>query len=259
MSGEFRILVVDDDRRMGRTVVDILEAMGYQAEAAYSGSEAIEKLAKGRFDCALTDIRMPEVNGMELFKAIRAIQSDLPVLFMTAYSSDKLVQEGLEAGAAGVLTKPLDINLLLSLLSHLRKERSVVIVDDDAQFCATLADILQARGYAVTQVTDPCDLVKDLRADGQVVLLDMKLDNIDGLEILKEIRVEHPHLPVILVTGYREKMASAIDAALKINAHTCLYKPLQIEELLEVLAEVQRQELGRLLGPFDRARDRFFD
>lgn len=248
MSEKLRILIVDDDRRMAKTLLDILQVKGYEAEAAHSGSEALDKVDKGRFDCLITDIKMPQMNGVELYRAIKAMQPDLPVVLMTAYSTDTLVQEGLEEGAIATLTKPLDINLLLSFFSTLRKERPIVIVDDDPEFCKTLGDILQVRGFQVTQVTDPHHAVEGIGADVEVVLLDMKFNDMTGLDILKEIRARYPHMPVILVTGYREEMAPAIEAALKISAYTCLYKPLQIDGLIEVLAEVHHQVLARVLG-----------
>lgn len=252
MSEKLHILIVDDDRKMAKTLVDIFMVEGYEAQAAYSGSEALNKVKRSHFDCVLSDIKMPEVDGVELYKAIKVLRPDLPVVLMTAYS--ELVQEGLEEGAIATLTKPLDINLLLSFLSSLRKERSVVIVDDDPQFCKTLGEILRAREFAVTPVTDPSGLVETLRPDAQVVLLDMKLNRISGLEVLKEIREHYPHLPVILVTGYREEMAPVIEDALKIGAHACLYKPFDIEALLELLTEIRHQELGRVLGQPVRKR-----
>lgn len=248
MKEKLRVLIVDDDRRMVKALLDILKVKGYEAEAAHTGAEALDKVNKGRFDCVLTDIKMPQMNGVQLYRAIKAIQPELPVVLMTAYTTDKLVKEGLEEGAIASLTKPLDINLLLCFFSTLRKERSIVIVDDDPNFCTTLGDILQTRGFGVTKVTDPRDLMERVRADGEAVLLDMKLDNINGLDVLKEIRGLYPELPVILVTGFREEMASAIDAAMKIGAYTCLYKPFQIEELLQVLTKVHHEELGRILG-----------
>lgn len=246
MSNKLRILIVDDDRMMAQTLFDILKVKGYEAEAAYSSAEALYKMKKDHFDCVLTDIKMPEMNGVELYRAIKAIQPELSVVFMTAYS--ELIKEGLEEGAIATLTKPFDINLLLSFFSSLRKKRSIVIVDDDPNFCRTLGDILRARGFAVTQVTDPYGVAEALRPDSQVVLLDMKLNSIGGFEVLKEIRERYPHLPVILVTGYQEQMAPAIEAALKIGAYTCLYKPFQIERLLQLLTEVRHQELARVLG-----------
>jgi two-component system response regulator HydG len=245
---KLRILVVDDDRRMAKTLVDIFQVKGYEAEAAHSGPEALEKVLGDSFDCILADIKMPGVNGVQLYRTIKARRPDLPVVLMTAYSSDEQVREGLEEGVVAVLTKPLEINLLLSFFSSLRQECSIVIVDDDHEFCKTLGDILRARGFAVTQIIDPHDVVGRIKPDGQVVLLDMKLNDVSGLEVLEEIRAQYPRLPVVLVTGYRQEMALAIEAALKIGAYTCLYKPFPIEELIQLLTEVCYQELGRVLG-----------
>jgi two-component system response regulator HydG len=247
MSGELRILVVDDDPDMVKTLVDIFRSRDYEAEPAHSGSEALRKVKEGHFDCVLSDVRMPNVDGLELYRAIKARQPNLPVVLMTAYAADRLVKEGLEEGAIACLTKPLDINALLSFFSSLRKERSVVIIDDDPQFCETLGGILRVRGFAVTQVVDPQGVIEMIGGDGQVVLLDMKLDGVSGLEILREIRARYPHLPVVLVTGYRDEMASAIEAALEIKAYTCLNKPIEMEELLQVLTQVRHRELGRIL------------
>lgn len=243
-----RILIVDDDRGMARTLCDIFKAKGHSAEMACSGSEALQKAKKTHFDCVITDVKMPKMNGVELYRAIKAIRPELAVVLMTAYSADKLIKEGLGEGVIAALTKPLDINLLLNFFSSLRKERSIVVVDDDLNFSKTLADILRQRGFRVIQVADPHSLTKKLKPDEQVVLLDMKLKSTNGLVVLKNIRKEYPYLPVILVTGYRKEMVKAIDAALKIGAYACLYKPLQIEKLLQLLTEIHQRELGRTLG-----------
>ncbi len=248
MIEKINILVVDDDQRMANTLKDILTVEGYGAETANSGADALEKIKKGRFDCVLSDIKMPNMNGVDLYKAIKKTQPDILFVLMTAYSTDKLVKEGLKEGAIAALNKPLDIEAMLGFFSMLRKECSIVIVDDDPRFCKTLGDILDGRGFEVTLVTDPHGAVERIREDAQVVLLDMKLNGINGLDLLREIKKMHPHLPVILVTGYREEMGSVVEKALKFSAYTCLYKPLQIDELFAVLKDVRHQALGRILG-----------
>jgi len=248
MTEKLRILVVDDDRRLSRTLVDILTIKGHQAEAAYSGPEALDMVKQEQFDCVLSDIRMPEMSGVELHRAIKEAQPQVPVVLMTAYSSDRLVQEGLEQGALAILTKPLDINNLLCFLSSLRRQQSVVIVDDDPVFCQTLGDILEARGFAVSKLTDPSGVAESLDSDELAVLLDMKLNSIGGLEVLKEIRGRCPRLPVILVTGYRQEMSASIQAAMEIGAYACLYKPFDIDKLLQALAELRQRDLSRILG-----------
>jgi two-component system response regulator HydG len=248
VSKQLRILIVDDDRRMARTLQDILKVKGHLAEGVYSGPEAVDKINAGHFDCILTDIKMPEMNGVELYQDIKATQPGLPVVLMTAYATDKLVEDGLKEGAIATLTKPLDIDLLLRFFSALREERAIVIVDDDTRFCKILGDILQVRGFTVTQITDPHSVMEKLRQDGQTVLLDMKLNDVNGLDIFKKIREEYPHLPVILMTGYMKEMSAVIEAALKIGACTCLYKPFEIEELIQILIEISHEELRKILA-----------
>ena len=248
MSEKLHVLIVDDDRRMTKTLTDILTVKGFDTEAAHSGPEALDKVKRIPFDCVITDIKMPEMDGVELYRAIKKVKSEIPVVLMTAYSTDKLVKEGLEEGVIATLSKPLDINLLLGFFSALKRERSIVIIDDDLKFCKTLGDILQERGFSVTEVTDPDSFMEKLKSDSQVVLLDMKLNGISGLDVLKEIREQYPELPVILVTGYRKEMTKSIENGLNISAFTCLYKPFQIDELLEVLNKVKKNELATVLG-----------
>jgi len=119
MSDQLRILIVDDDQRMARTLKDILTVKGYQADVAHSGVKALEEIAETHFDCLLSDIKMPGMNGVELFRAVRKIRRDLPVVLMTAYAYDELVKQGVEEGVRDVLTKPLHIDELLSLFSAL--------------------------------------------------------------------------------------------------------------------------------------------
>lgn len=254
MSENLRILIVDDDRQMAKTLMDIFGVKGYRAEVAHSGAEALEKVkaaeteAEDRFDCVLTDIKMSEMTGVELHRAIKEIDPDLPVVFMTAYAADETVKEGPGEGGIVLLAKPLDINLILNFFSTLSKEPTIVIIDDDRDFCKTLHDILGARGFNVVMITDPADVMQTLMPDGQVVLLDMKLNGMSGLKVLREIRDRHPRQPVILMTAYRQEMAEAVQACLEIGAYTCLYKPFEIEKLFEVLAEIRREELAGTLG-----------
>lgn len=254
MSEELRLLIVDDDRSMADTPVDILRLKGYKAEAAFSGLEALDKLRRSKeegaapFDCVLTDVKMPEMNGAELQRAIKTLSPDTPVVLMTAYAANALVDEALQPGAIASLRKPLDIDMLLSFFSALSKECAILIVDDDPAFCRTMGDILRLKGFAVVEVTDPLSWQENIEPDGQIVLLDMKLNGTNGLDILRQMRQKHPRLPVILVIGYREEMATAIEAALELSAYACLFKSLEIERLLDHLGELRRQELGRILG-----------
>jgi DNA-binding response OmpR family regulator len=76
----------------------------------------------------------------------------------------------------------------------------------------------------------------------------MKLDGINGLEVLREIKAKLPDVAVILITGYREEMSKSIESGLEMSAFACLYKPFEIDDLLDVLKEVKRSELAATLG-----------
>jgi CheY-like chemotaxis protein len=239
MKTRLNILIVDDDRRMTGTLADILEIQGYQTTQVNTGQEALERIRSASFDCALTDVKMPGMDGVELIRELRKLQPGLPIVLMTAYAADEMLQRGLEEGAVGVLNKPLDMHQVLGFLAALSREQLITIVDDDPDFCATLADILERRGFRVDKVNDPHLDVDKMVGSTQILLLDMKLNAINGFDLLKTVHARYPDLPVLLVTGYRQEMTGAIQNALEISAYTCLYKPLVLSELLGKLSEIQ--------------------
>ena len=111
------ILVVDDNQSMAKSLRDVLELKGFTAYAAGSGPEALESLVAHPVDIMVTDIIMPEMNGLELFRESRKLYPRLTVIFMTAYSADELIEKGMAEGIKTVLNKPVDIDFLLLLLS----------------------------------------------------------------------------------------------------------------------------------------------
>jgi CheY-like chemotaxis protein len=117
MSETIRILVVDDNPAMADTLADILEVKGFTVHAAASGAEALEILRDQPMDILLTDVKMPGMNGLELYRETRKLYPRLITIFMTAYSADELIQQGMAEGVKTILDKPLDMNFLMSLLS----------------------------------------------------------------------------------------------------------------------------------------------
>jgi DNA-binding NtrC family response regulator len=239
--GSFSILIVDDDQRMTKTLVDILAIKGFLVEAANSGEEALNKLEHKHYDCMLTDIKMPGITGVELAHQARMIRSELAIVLMTAYASERQTEQAMEEGAVAVVDKPLDLNLLLGFFSAMKKECVITIVDDDPSFCNTLGDILSRRGYRVKSICDPHQMISNFTKDAQVILLDLKLNNINGVEILQNIRKHDAKLPVILITGHKDEMAKVMEAAMKLKVFTCLYKPLQIDNLLLTITRARYQ------------------
>jgi len=243
-----KILVVDDDRRIVQTTVDILKIKGYEAIAAYTGEEGVEKVKTDPPDCVLMDIKMPGISGVEAMKLMKALRPALPVVLVSAYATDTLMKDAKDAGAYAVLAKPLNFQMILSFLALLRKEESVLIVDDDPNFLLTLKDILSLRGFRVETEQEPQKTLNHIDKDYKlVVLLDLKLGAINGLDVLQKIRAKYPTKPVVLVTGYREEMADSIEKGIKVGAYTCLYKPLEVETLVNLIEEIRLKKLQHLL------------
>jgi len=121
MSETLSILVVDDNPSMAKALEDILNFKGFETYAANSGAKALEILRKHPVDILLTDVKMPEMNGAELYRETRKSYPNLTTLFMTAYATDDFIQQGMTEGFRTVLTKPVDINYLLSYLPAAKK------------------------------------------------------------------------------------------------------------------------------------------
>ena len=121
MTERARILVVDDDQVITKTLVDILSSKGYRAASSNNGFDALEILKQDQYNLLVSDIRMPEMNGIELFRAATRIRQEMAVILMTAYATDELVREGLQEGVIVVMNKPLDINNLLRHISYVLK------------------------------------------------------------------------------------------------------------------------------------------
>jgi len=116
MSEPTKILVVDDNPPMAKTLEDILAMKGYEVHTAHSGFEALEILRCQKVDIMLTDVIMPDMNGVDLYRETRKTHPRLITFLMTAYSADEIIQKGIAEGIKTVLTKPIDITLFLNLV-----------------------------------------------------------------------------------------------------------------------------------------------
>jgi CheY-like chemotaxis protein len=119
----FTILVVDDNPSMAGSLADILEVKGFKIHIAYSGAEALKILQAHPVDILLTDVRMPDMNGVELYRATRKLYPNLITILMTAYSADDIIRQGMKEGIQTVLNKPLDMGFLLSLFSVYKRNQ----------------------------------------------------------------------------------------------------------------------------------------
>jgi DNA-binding response OmpR family regulator len=231
-----RILVVDDDPDIRANLADILHDMDYDVDVAPDGASALELARATPHDLVLLDLRMPGMNGLEVYRQLKQLWPGMPVIVVTAYANGDAAAEILAAGACDIVSKPVDVPRLLEAIEGLIDRPLVLLVDDDRELCASLADVLADCGYRVTVAQNHAQTLAALEGRTfQVLILDMKLPQSNGLEVFRQARARCPELRVLLITGFRTEMQSLIELALLEHADAVCYKPLDMGELLEHL------------------------
>ena len=120
-----KILIVEDSRSMRRIVRSALESDGYQVAESEDGRQALNALREVAPHLIITDINMPEVDGISLVREIRRLPSFrfTPVLILTTESGDDMKESGRAAGATGWIVKPFDPDQLRQVVAHVLKAR----------------------------------------------------------------------------------------------------------------------------------------
>jgi len=115
-----RILAVDDESDIRMIIEAVLTSKGYEVETAVDGEDALMKLNQGKFNLVILDIMMPKLDGYGTLKAIRERGlNELPVVMLTAKSTDKDVWKGYEEGVTYYITKPFENTRLANIIDYL--------------------------------------------------------------------------------------------------------------------------------------------
>lgn len=236
-----RALVVDDDRMLAQTLGEILELKGWSVAVANSGTDAVRVAAREPFDVILMDVRMPGMDGVDAFKAMKATHPDIRVILMTAYTAEDRVGEAQREGVLRVLSKPVDVPSLLQLVSDAAGNTSpVLLIDQDDQFLDSLAGALKARGLDVVKARNLSHATEVMKEQRSVaVLLHMHIDSDTVREAVLAVRRGNPSLAFILHSG-NPLTAKMIDQALPPEwVHAYLQKPFDLDQVTGVLDAIR--------------------
>jgi two-component system response regulator HydG len=234
-----RILIVDDEPDTCANLSDILTDLGYQVDTANDGFAALDLVKKNAYDIALLDLRMPGMDGLELYRKIRQISAETVAIVVTAYASSDTAQSVLSTGAWKIVPKPVNIGNLLNLVALALETPLVLVVDDDCDLCDNLWEILHERGYRVCIAHDLPEAEKKLvERRFHVVLIDMKLPTGSGPELLTVLRRVDKDARAVLITGHAGEMEQKVQRALDAGANAVCYKPFDVEKLLSTVQEL---------------------
>ncbi|MBQ8850203.1 MAG: response regulator transcription factor [Clostridia bacterium] len=120
----FKILILEDDKALNRSVCSFLNNSGYEAIGCLGAEEAYDEMYRTTFDLVVSDIMMPDIDGFEFAKTVRSINNDIPILFISARDDLASKQRGFRIGIDDYMTKPLDLDeLFLRIGALLRRAK----------------------------------------------------------------------------------------------------------------------------------------
>ena len=252
-------LVVDDNATNRRILVAQLRRWGMVAEDTGSPAAALERVRDGdRFDVVLSDLHMPAMDGLALARAIRASTeaAPLPVLILSSVGE----RMPADAPVAGTLTKPVKPSALHDALvdalagrvavsvpraperaTHgagvvARHPLRILVAEDNAVNQKLVLRLLGRMGYQADVASDGLQAIAALERDGyDVVLMDVQMPEVDGLEATRRIRTRWPDRRLRIIAMTANAMAGDREACLEAGMDDYVSKPIGVEELVVAL------------------------
>ena len=148
MTEQVRILIVDDDETIRKSITTVLEEKGYLVDTAENGRAAIRKSEKEVYNLALIDIRLPDMDGVQLLTALKETTPKMVKIIITGYPSLQNAVEAVNKGADGYIVKPIKMGELLAMIKeHLKKQQEAGKYTEQkvVEFIETRAKELESR------------------------------------------------------------------------------------------------------------------
>jgi len=120
--GKIKLLLVDDEVPFADVISKRLSKRGMAVTAVYSGTEAVRAIRKHDFDVAVLDLKMEDMDGIEVLKIFRKAYPEMAVIMLTGHGSEKAAREGLASGAFDYLTKPCDLESLVEKINEAARQ-----------------------------------------------------------------------------------------------------------------------------------------
>ena len=242
---DFRVLVVDDEPEIAKSVAQLVAGKGFRAAMTTSGEAAIRQFDNHDFDLVLLDLAMPEMNGWQVLEELKKKAKPPQVVIMTGY----VPQEGesilFDRKADGYLIKPIEGSRIETMLrallfpQNLGRHLEAVVIDDDPSIVKAIETALTIRGIHVTPFNDGESAVQHIRqTTPDVVVTDLNLPAMDGFGICRRIRSDSDTagVPIIILTG--DPSAENVKQALGLAVNGFLAKPFDAPSLIAKVFQV---------------------
>jgi len=194
--GTKKILVVEDDQVAREMLEEFLQMNCFTVLAVSSAPEALKILVKTDFDLVLTDLVMPDMDGISMTKAIRDLKKDIPVLVMTGFASIEYAVEAIKAGATDFITKPLKLDHVVFIINRVLEARALRIKAQETEYYRDLSnrdELTKISNYRHFSYVLQLEIERQLRYHRPLTLLIIDIDD------FKKCNDTHGHLTGDLV------------------------------------------------------------
>lgn len=234
-----RILIVDDNRDLADSMSDILEDIGHFVKVAYRGETAIALFEKFDFDVCFLDIRLPDMNGFDLFYQFHHQDAEVTMIMMTGYRIEQLVAKMLNTDTnVAILQKHDSLTTKLKTLSSIEEENIILVADNSTNIASQIRDTLsgrQVRSHISTTSNEAIDACSHGLFDA--LILDMGKPIVCALGVYLNIEKYSTTLPTVIIAPERDLPHSS-NPLNEINITGCLFKPFDPEAIIEAIEQL---------------------
>ena len=121
-----KILIIDDEKAIRKTLIEILNFEGYKTDEASDGEEGLKKFSEKTYDLVLCDIKMPKLDGIEFLEKAKMLNADVPIIMISGHGNIDTAVEAVKKGAFDYISKPPDLNRLLITLRNATEKQDLV-------------------------------------------------------------------------------------------------------------------------------------
>jgi len=230
-----QVLLVDDEKEFVDSLSERLKLRDVDADVAYNGEQALQAVGEDRPDVMILDLRMPGIDGLEVLRKMKADHPDVDIVVLTGHGSETDEKEARRLGATAFLQKPVDIDQLVGTV-HQEKLR-VLLVDDEKEFVGSLSERLELRNLEADVAHDGEQALQAVQEDKpDVMVLDLRMPGIDGIDVLRKMKADHPKIPVVVLTGHGSDKDEK--EARRLGAAAYLEKPADVDQLVGAVHRV---------------------
>ena len=249
------VLIVDDDRIIREQLGKELKRNFFSTFIAADGETALDLFDREEIDILLIDIRLPDIDGLELLTKVKARKPGCEVIVMTGFGTHDIAIQSLRRGAIDYLEKPIqseDLNAAIGRAKEKLSEKEeltyrnvLLVIDDDEEILKLMTRTLEKEGYDVhgaSDGTEGLNIIEKTKVD--VIITDIQMKGLNGIEVFQQAKKMYRDIEGIMVTGHKDQQLAI--QAVRAGAIDYITKPINLDDLIFAIQKaIERINLNR--------------